>query len=510
MHNIVEQSLAELRQIVHDLGTEGGLVSPSIYDSAQVLRLYPPADCRPALDWLLQQQRADCGWGDPAMPHARDVPTLGAMLALKARDGRPAARAAIAAGCTFLRDHADCWRGALPDNLPVGVELILPYLLEEATQAGLDISPEPYAALIAFGAKRRARLSQMQIRGGSTHAHSWESFGTNPEPGLIDGTGSVSHNPAATAAWLRAGSATSANPELRAAAQSYLDRCCAATGLNIPGVVPGVWPLVRFEQTFVLYILFIAGLLDHPALRDVIHDQLTNLLPAIQSVGLGLSDHFAADGDDTAAALLVLKAAGFSAKLSPLAHFANENHFYGYKGELHGSVSLTARCISTLERFRSEGGDPAPYLQYVLDRQRPDGRCDHDKWHGSWIYTTLHAVLALCDIGGHESAIQRAIEVLLTYQKPSGSWGTQEETAYAILTLRTACRAMPCERIDTALARAEQWMHACHPHSDVATGWIGKELYRPYRIVRTVELAAIIPVAQVALPKSNGILQHLN
>ena len=51
MHNIPEESLAELRQIVHDLGSKGGLVSPSIYDSAQVLRLYPPADCRPALDW---------------------------------------------------------------------------------------------------------------------------------------------------------------------------------------------------------------------------------------------------------------------------------------------------------------------------------------------------------------------------------------------------------------------------------------------------------------------------
>jgi halimadienyl-diphosphate synthase len=492
-HNILEQSLAELRQIVHDLGTEGGLVSPSIYDSAQVLRLYPPADCRPALDWLLQQQQEDCGWGDPAVPHARDVPTIGAMLALKTRDGRPAAQAAIAAGCAFLRDHADCWRGALPDSLPVGVELILPYLLEEAAQAQLDISPEPYAALIAFGTKRRARLRQMQIRGGSTHAHSWESFGANPVPDLIDGAGSVSHNPAATAAWLRASSATTTNPDLRAAAQSYLDRCCAATGMNIPGVVPGVWPLVRFEQAFVLYILFIAGLLDHPDLRDVIHAQLTNLMAAIQSAGLGLSDHFAADGDDTAAALLVLKAAGFSVELSPLAHFANENHFYAYTGELHGSVSLTARCISTLERFRDDGGDPTPYLQYVLDRQRPDGRWNHDKWHGSWIYTTLHAVLALSDIGGHEAAIQQATEALLTFQKPSGSWGTQEETAYGIFTLRTARRAMSGERIDAALARAEHWMYACHPHSDAAMGWIGKELYRPYRIVRTVELAATIP-----------------
>jgi hypothetical protein len=495
MNNFLEESLAELHQIVHDLGTEGGLVSPSIYDSAQVLRLYPPADCRPALDWLLEQQRADGGWGDPAVPHARDVPTLGAMLALVERDHRPTAQAAIAAGCAFLRAHADCWRGPLPDSLPVGVELILPYLLEEAAQAGLNISPEPYTTLIALGAKRRARLKQMQIRGGSTHAHSWESFGVHPDPGLIDGSGSVSHNPAATAAWLRASSDTAVNAELRAAAQSYLDRCCAATGINIPGVVPGVWPLVRFEQSFVLYILFIAGLLNHPALHDVVHDQLSNLMPAIQAHGLGLSDHFVADGDDTAAALLVLKAAGFAVELAPLEHFTNANHFYAYSGELHGSVSLTARCISTLDRFRYDGADPTPYVQYMLDLQQPDGRWKHDKWHGSWIYTTLHVVLALCDIGGNEAAVQRAIEALLAHQKPTGNWGTQEETAYAIFALRAARRATPSERIDAALARAEHWMHTCHPHSDAATGWIGKELYRPYRIVRTVELAATIPAA---------------
>jgi hypothetical protein len=495
MHNVAEQRLAELRQIVQDLGTQGGLVSPSIYDSAQVLRLYPPADSRPALDWLLQQQRSDGGWGDPSVPHTRDVPTLGAMLALNARDSRPAARAAIAAGRTFLRAHADCWHGALPDNLPVGVELILPYLLEEATLAGLDISPEPYRELIAFGAKRRARLQQMQIRGGSTHAHSWESFGANPDPSLIDGSDSVSHNPAATAAWLRASTATAANQDLREAAEAYLDRCCIATGINIPGVVPGVWPLVRFEQAFVLYILFVAGLLEHPALRDVVHDQLVNLMPAIQSAGLGLSDHFAADGDDTAAALLVLKAAGFSVDPSPLTHFANENHFYGYKGELHGSVSLTARCISTLVRFPHGGGDPARYVQYVLDHQQSDGRWQHDKWHGSWIYTTLHSVLALCDTNGHEAAIRRATEALLTAQSPSGSWGTQEETAYAIFTLRAAQRVIVDDRIDAALARAEHSMLVHHPHSDAATGWIGKELYRPYRIVRAVELAATIPSA---------------
>ncbi|MBD2248543.1 hypothetical protein [Nostoc sp. FACHB-888] len=60
----------ELRSLIADLGKNGGLISPSVYDTAQVLRFYPPATgVEPALEWLLTQQQADGGWGNPRISH---------------------------------------------------------------------------------------------------------------------------------------------------------------------------------------------------------------------------------------------------------------------------------------------------------------------------------------------------------------------------------------------------------------------------------------------------------
>ena len=51
--------LTDLRRTVADLGKDGGLISPSIYDTAQALRLAPPPEGPwPGLAWLLEQQRA--------------------------------------------------------------------------------------------------------------------------------------------------------------------------------------------------------------------------------------------------------------------------------------------------------------------------------------------------------------------------------------------------------------------------------------------------------------------
>ena len=52
---LIDSLSLELRQLIADLGKDGGLISPSVYDTAQVLRFYPPEEgVAPALEWLLR------------------------------------------------------------------------------------------------------------------------------------------------------------------------------------------------------------------------------------------------------------------------------------------------------------------------------------------------------------------------------------------------------------------------------------------------------------------------
>ena len=62
MHYVHELLLTDLRHLIARLGTDGGLMSPSIYDTAQVLRLAPPVEpLWPTLEWLVAQQHPDGG-----------------------------------------------------------------------------------------------------------------------------------------------------------------------------------------------------------------------------------------------------------------------------------------------------------------------------------------------------------------------------------------------------------------------------------------------------------------
>jgi hypothetical protein len=103
--------------------------------------------------------------------------------------------------------------------------------------------------------------------------------------------------------------------------------------------------------------------------------------------------------------------------------------------------------------------------------------------------------------------MQRAAQALLANQRADGGWGahrsTAEETAYGVLALRALLRDQnhdPAMR--QALKRAEQWLledyrpfkRSTHPC------WQAKEIYRPYRLARLIELTATFPSAELAAP----------
>jgi hypothetical protein len=492
--------LTDLRRTIADLGKNGGLISPSIYDTAQVLRLAPPPEGPwSGLAWLVDQQQPDGGWGDPAVPRARDVPTLAALLALHTYGGRAHERSAVRAGLSFLKRQSAHW-SRLAEDLPVGVELLLPDLLDDAAKLGLDIATKPYAELLTLGRKRRQMIAARQWAAGTPPLHSWEAWGASPDPVLLDGSGGIGHSPAATAAWLRAAGDRPELADMCHAARSYLERAGAATGIDLPGIVPTVWPIVRFEQSFALYVLLIAGLLDHPALQDVVQPQLAELARALGPAGLGMSDFFLPDGDDTAAALAVLHAAGHPVDMRLLDRFAADDHFCAYQGELQPSLSVTAHAVHLLAL---SGRENTRSHDFVTARQGRDGRWLGDKWNGSWLYTTGHAMIALGN-GRASDAIASAVEALLLHQHGDGGWGmhksTAEETAHAILALRGASDVLsPAAR--QALARGTQWMLANYRpfYRSHVRCWLGKEMYRPYRLARVIELAATLPREQMPI-----------
>ena len=498
MNRMLDLLITDLRHLVSDLGKDGGLTSPSIYDTAQVLRLAPASESAYAtLDWLLAQQQVDGGWGNPAIPLARDVPTLATVLALNMHGNHASMyAAALEAGLAFLKRQAPQWRAPLSDDIPSAVELLLPRLLEDAAAAGLNLEQEPYSDLIALGRRRRQIIARLHPLAGTAAVHSWEAWGSCPDPDVIDGSGGVGHSPAATAAWLHA---AEDRPELSAlciAAEHYLAGAAASTGTGVPGVMPNAWPIARTEQATALYGILLAGLIDHPTLNDSIQPILTDLARALTPIGLGTSDYFVSDGDDTAMALACL-AGRRKVSVEPMLHFAIDSHFSTYVGELQPSLSVTAHAIHALALLGKPAANASSYLR---DRQHADGSWSGDKWNGSWLYTTCHTLAAL--LSTDHCDLTTVLASIRAHQRADGGWGllasSSEETAYAVMALLLLARVgkLPAEG-RAALKRAATFLEQRYrPFKEETTAvWLAKEPYRPRRVSRAFEISALLALA---------------
>jgi len=439
----------------------------------------------------------DGGWGSLAAPLSRHTPTLAAVLALHQYGRDAAARTAMQEGIDFLHQTAYQWQPPLPEEMPVGVELIFPQLVGEAERAGLGISAQPYTVLLELGAYKRQLIQKHSPKAGTTPVFSWEAWGQEPETAVIDGTGGIGHNPSATAFWLHKATNWHNLFTERAGAKRYLDLASAATFMGIPGIVPTAWPVDRFEQIYVLHTLQLAGLLDFSPLADLIDPELDNVSRAMTPKGIGFSDHFVPDGDDTYAALAILKGSHRPIDRKNLDLFRTETHFNTYPGELQPSPTVTARAIHAMSLW---GERYKPAEAFIRQRQRADGRWNGDKWNTSWLYTTYLSVFALKATGApeHQPAIQKAINALLAYQNPDGGWSTAgvsnlTETGMGILTL-LLCQSPQGQ---TAVQHAFTWMlENYRPFAFNETMcWQNKQEYRIHRVDRTFELAAMLSVA---------------
>ncbi|WP_321785360.1 prenyltransferase/squalene oxidase repeat-containing protein [Burkholderia pyrrocinia] len=490
-----DELVSELRHLLAGLAGDGR-ITPSVYDTAQaVLHAPDVGDRNGILDWLIEMQRPDGGWNDPDFPKFRIASTLAAMLALQhAQDRRYSA--AIDAGCAFLERQAAYWGSATLDDIPVGLEIIWPRLQADAHLAGLRISLPVPDALRAIGQARLAKLNGAATPpAGHPALHCWEAWGSEPVAASLGPEGSLAISPAATAAWLRAARHHDLDSGLIERAGHYLRKAAQGSDAALPGVCPYVWPLDVFECAYALYSLGLGGLQAHPALAGAATRASAYLDTRLAAHGASFAAGFDPDGDTTAVAIAAQSMAGRPTSCRPLAHFVSGDVFATCPGERNPSLSTTVHAMHAL-RLQHEPHRSAS--AYLLAHRDTDGLWRGDKWHASPFYLTCHAVAAL-DQDDVERHGPRTLEGVLTHQHASGGWagaGTPnfEETAYAVLTIDRLCSPetmSPATR--EGLLRALRWMLDAYrsPTKPAPALWIGKELFRPTRVVRAVELTGL-------------------
>jgi hypothetical protein len=501
---LMEQAIAQLRLVIRQLGRDGGAMTPSAYETAQVLRFCPEfVEVDKVVNWLLSVQQPDGGWNDPASPLYRDVPTLAALLALRTYHRDERVRRACKAGYSFLEQQTEDINPTDGEYLPVGIELILPRLLDDAEDMGLWFSRARFRHIESLGERRRLLLAQHRPPPNSPPVFSWEAWGTYPDIDLVS-CGGVGNNPAATAWWLHLDRG-SVHTSQRAKAVDAIIYASRAAGTGIRGVVPDAWPMDRFEQSFVLHMITMAGLLGHPRLADVLAPQLEDMRTALTSQGLGFSDFFAPDGDDTAAAVAAIAAAGLTVDSGALNPFIRADRFVAYPFESHGSYTVTARAAHAMHII---GQSAAEWQPFILKSQQPDGWWTSDKWNRSRLYGTCVALSAL-GVDAHESR-SAAAEAFLRYQHSDGGWGcfgasTLVETAFGVLGLQGIAADGDCRaECRAAIDAAHGYLRRMYQGQRVGTErmWICKDLYSATRI----DHAAILCALLVSAPQSRAVV----
>jgi halimadienyl-diphosphate synthase len=483
----------QIRELVRNLN---GRMGASPYDVAWMARVPARGGGGPRwpelVGWLLDRQWLDGSWGGVIRYyHDRILCTLAVIIALKEHGTDHVTNEAIVRGERYIWHNLHRLRHD-PFEL-VGFELILPTLLVDALDLGLDVPQHT----CGYGQIRREKLSlippALLYSPRVTTVHSLEFLGKDGDPEkmrqALAVNGSLGNSPATTSYYLlREGNDDKA--------LAYLEGMLAHNQQVIY-----LHPFHTFELAWVLHSL------------SFCYEPLTNLVDVsaweelrdnLSERGIGLDPTFGIeDGDITSVTVRLLTLAGYPVNPGVLARFEDrEQHvFRTYNYERNASIGTNIHAleaISLLSEYPEKQESHDRILAFLMAHRVFDTYWV-DKWHASPYYATTHVL-----VGISKAALEmlgecrRAVEWIVHTQREDGSWGyfdqgTVEETAYALTALLHCRQYFPIDDRPLHQGAAYLYRETVEGHDDYLYPplWIGKPLYVPYDVVKAAVLAAL-------------------
>ncbi len=484
----------EIHELLKQIGP--GRMSNTAYDTAWVARLgeIDPVISNRAMEWICENQLSDGSWGarDIYYYHDRVICTLAAMIALNYRGRRMHDKTQIERGLEALEKITSGATQGLasdPNGATVGFEMIAPTLVTEAEKLGIikQQGDRILGRMSQMRIKKLEKLTGLKISRHITPAFSSEMAGVDGYQAMLDvenlqeANGSVGNSPSATAylaMYLKKNDSAAIN---------YLHKWVSSNGGT-----PDVAPFDIFEPAWALWNFSLLSNLDKEtvALFQPHLDYLYSHWHEEDGIGHA-SEYTPKDSDDSGLVFELLSRFNYKVDIQSVLHYEEASYFRCFALESNPSVSANMHVLGAL---RQAGFDQKhPSVQKVLDFLRSaqlESGYFFDKWHASPYYATSHAVI-VCQ-GFDNDLCSRAIEWIVQNQNEDGSWGcykpTAEETAYAIQALSIWKRSK--NTIPPAcIERGADWL-AQHANSPYEPLWIGKALYCPELVVRSVILSA--------------------
>jgi halimadienyl-diphosphate synthase len=486
----------ELRQVfVEHVGREEE-IGGNAYDTAWVASLPDPEQPNQpafpeALEWLRLHQLSDGSWGaEIEYSHDRVLCTLMAILALAKWNREEWVTYQISAGVRAIWAH---FNDLQRETDPVGFELILPTLLDQAKELGFQL---PYAAFDQYRAKRQQKLEliphHLLYSRDVTSAFSIEFLGNDVilehlNHNLQEDNGGIATSPSATSYFLM--------NRWEPRAMEYLRRIVHRT----QGAIPASVPVEIFERAWALNNVFLV--------KGEFPPEAIPHLDALEAVwspkGVGHSRYYSpVDLDDSALAVAALARAGRRPSPEALFQFETDDHFLCYAYERGVSAGVHVHildALKALEDFDARQRMTDKTVGY-LAKSRIANSFWLDKWHTSPYYITAHAVVSLIDLD--PSLIENSIVWLIYTQRPDGGWGyrtsTAEETAHVLQALVIYQRHggnVPPQVFQQGVAYLEESAQRKNQHYRPL--WLCKVMYSPTWIVHTSVLSALAMVQQL-------------